>query len=382
MTAAVVVGPAALAAAVRRASARLAGAFGARSPRLRPPARFFSTPARPAFETAVVVSQSTDPHFNLALEDYLFQAYSPSRDEAGQRVLRKQMLFYINRPCVVIGRNQNPWRETNVDGLRRHGIPLIRRKSGGGTVFHDLGNVNYSVMMPSECFDRDEHAQMICDAINPLLAAPSRPAGTRTSVSVNARHDIVDGAGRKVSGSAYKLQRGKSYHHGTMLLNSKLADLSAMLKRDDSDGMGHVDGAGVLSVRSPVANLELDGADFIGRVSARFQELYAASPGAARLVDEQSLTPDEAAKIEPRVAELRSWDWSFGSSPSFTHTIESEMGYAKFKVSGGKVAEVETSVAAVAAAAGQLIGRKYVGAELAQSVLADGAVAQWLARVI
>lgn len=200
---------------------------------------------------------------------------------------------------MVIGRNQNPWRETNVFALRQHDIPLIRRKSGGGTVYHDLGNVNYSVMMPSTVFDRDEHALMICSAINPILAAKGN------NVRVNERHDIVDKFGRKVSGSAYKLQRQKSYHHGTMLLSSKLENLRGMLRRDKAE-MGEIDSSGVESVHSSVANLSIGISEFIKAVTHKFQTLYGQPENTVvRHIDESSTTLEERHQIEPRIAELK-----------------------------------------------------------------------------
>jgi lipoate-protein ligase A len=133
---------------------------------------------------------------------------------------------------VVIGRNQNPWIEVNLGVLRNEelDVKLVRRRSGGGTVFHDEGNVNYSVICPTSAFNRDKHAEMVVRALKSLGAEKAR---------VNERHDIVmdkeDKEGIlkpfKVSGSAYKLTRLRSLHHGTCLLSSpNLQSISKYLR--------------------------------------------------------------------------------------------------------------------------------------------------------
>lgn len=129
------------------------------------------------------------------------------------------LLLYRNSSCVIIGRNQNPWTEVNIKLLNESKIPLIRRKSGGGTVFHDLGNTNYCVMMPRDVFKRSTSVTMIADALS-NLDIPAK---------VNSRYDIVLGD-KKISGSAYKIANDKSYHHGTMLIDTDLGHLRNILK--------------------------------------------------------------------------------------------------------------------------------------------------------
>ena len=137
------------------------------------------------------------------------------------------LLLYRNSSCVIIGRNQNPWIEANMNTVYNKSInnsnelqiPLIRRKSGGGTVYHDLGNTNYCVMMPRSEFKRSTSVTMVSQALEQL----DIPA------SVNSRYDIVIGD-KKISGSAYKIANNKSYHHGTMLIDTDLKVLGDALK--------------------------------------------------------------------------------------------------------------------------------------------------------
>ncbi|KAF8827262.1 hypothetical protein HHX47_DHR5000534 [Lentinula edodes] len=182
---------------------------------------------------SIYLSKSTNPYFNLSLEDWLF------RHKAQNEPL---LLLYRDDPCVVIGRNQNPWKEVNLPALRvREGVPFIRRRSGGGTVYHDLGNTNFSIHLPRTSFDRHMTAQVVLRAVCSL----------GIDATVNDRNDICVGK-EKVSGSAYKIVSQRAYHHGTMLISTQLNTLGDLL-HNTKDTM---ETKGVASVRSPVRNLQ------------------------------------------------------------------------------------------------------------------------------
>ncbi|KAK3293577.1 uncharacterized protein B0H64DRAFT_216499 [Chaetomium fimeti] len=267
-------------------------------------------------------STSTDPYLNLSIEHHLLQRSHPD----------STILFlYTNRPSVIIGRNQNPWLEVNLHALRE-GLPpqppsssrsetpdantntpiaLVRRRSGGGTVFHDAGNTNYSVICPPAVFDRDRHAEMVVRALRGLGVGRAR---------VNERHDIVvdvssSGGGTfKVSGSAYKLTRTRSLHHGTCLLTSEnLGRVSRLLR---SPAEGFVKARGVESVRSAIRNVGVDGEEFVDAVEGEFRKMYGSEVGRGVVVGEdEALTNEEVVK---GVRELTSPDWIFGQTPQFT----------------------------------------------------------------
>ena len=239
----------------------------------------------------IYTSQSNNPFLNLSIEHFLLQK-TPDKSIV--------LFFYVNRPCVVIGRNQNPWLEADLKLLTEQSllnprdsgsipltlgstVDLVRRRSGGGTVFHDAGNINYCVICPTEEFTRDKHVEMVVEALR----------RDNPRARVNERHDIVldqgsyeprgplpgrsdmhatryQGNGEipplKVSGSAYKLTRARSLHHGTCLLNSpNLKAISRFLK---SPGRHSIKAKGVDSVRSPVGNV-YEG--FQTDASSRFQ---------------------------------------------------------------------------------------------------------------
>ncbi|KAH6848166.1 hypothetical protein B0I37DRAFT_415840 [Chaetomium sp. MPI-CAGE-AT-0009] len=279
-------------------------------------------------------SASTDPYLNLSIEHHLLQRSHPD----------STILFlYTNRPSIIIGRNQNPWLEVNLHALRQ-GLPppsspppgtqppnsntnadapnatpipiaLVRRRSGGGTVFHDAGNTNYSVICPPAAFDRDRHAEMVVRALRGLGVGGAR---------VNERHDIVvdvppsfdGGVGGtfKVSGSAYKLTRTRSLHHGTCLLRSEnLGRVSRLLR---SPAEGFVKARGVESVRSPIRNVGVGGEEFVDAVVGEFRKMYGDAAGQGVVVGEDEALANE--EVVKGVRELTSPDWIFGQTPQFT----------------------------------------------------------------
>lgn len=239
--------------------------------------------SQPSSRVQVYVSHSHNPYLNLSAEHFLLQKSHPE----------STILFlYTNDPCIVIGRNQNPWLEVNLgllrglkartggddDGDKTSSVSLVRRRSGGGAVFHDSGNVNFSVICPPPAFDRNKHAEMVVRALRGLGVPTAR---------VNERHDIVldrgqghgNGAGGggpvetfKISGSAYKLTRLRSLHHGTCLLNSpNLADIGRLLR---SPAEPYVKARGVESVRSRIRNVGVPAEDFMDAVRREFGDMY------------------------------------------------------------------------------------------------------------
>ncbi|KAM7206397.1 Biotin/lipoate A/B protein ligase [Naviculisporaceae sp. PSN 640] len=258
-------------------------------------------------------STSSDPYINLSIEHHLLQHSHPDSTV---------LFLYTNRPCVVIGRNQNPWLEINLNLLRRATsdesplprVDIVRRRSGGGTVFHDPGNVNWSVICPPPQFDRDKHAEMVVRALRTLSIANGTPR-------VNERHDIVldienPKSTYKISGSAYKLTRQRSLHHGTCLLSSPfLKSISGILR---SPAAGYIKARGVESVRSPVRNVGIGNDEFISAVVDQFRGMY----GGHEISESDMLVHEESALQVPNIKkgldELTSHEWIYGQTPLFT----------------------------------------------------------------
>lgn len=185
-------------------------------------------------------------------------------------------------------------------------VKLVRRRSGGGAVFHDEGNVNFSVICPPSAFDRNKHAEMVVRALSSL---------GRPNTRVNERHDIVmdvDVGTFKISGSAYKLTRLRSLHHGTCLLRSpNLSNISGMLR---SPAEPFIKTRGVDSVRSPVRNVDVDNGAFEDAVVNEFEKMYGEFD-VREVVGEEAL---EVESVRKGYEELKSRSWIYGQTPRFT----------------------------------------------------------------
>ncbi|RMZ87686.1 hypothetical protein DV736_g5086, partial [Chaetothyriales sp. CBS 134916] len=273
-------------------------------------------------------STSTNPYHNLAIEDYLLRTSTHT----------SHILFlYTNRPCVVLGRNQNPWLECNLTSIRaglrpaegqdegeRTPIDLVRRRSGGGTVFHDEGNLNYAVIVPNDTtFKRAKHAQMVVEALGNVTEHDFK-----AEIKVSERNDIVmlrDGQREwlKISGSAFKLIRGRALHHGTLLYSSPYLNCISQLLRSPGRGMIHAQG--VESVRSKVGNL-LWMDDFQQRLSLRdsitraiiqqFRTMYGQGSEVMEVGD-QDLMTEHNSRIRHGANEMATNEWRFGQTPKF-----------------------------------------------------------------
>lgn len=250
----------------------------------------------------IIELKLTDPFLNLAIEDYLFV-------NMPQTALR--LFTYTNQPCVVVGKNQNPWKEVNLKALTTLGIPLVRRRSGGGTVVHDRGNLNYCFMSPQLVFDRSRFSQLVANSVNSLPKS-------KHELTTNLRGDIVTAGADsfKVGGSAFRLLRGKSYHHGTLLLSLRLDVMRKLLKRDAEQGVV-VSPAAVDSVPAHVTNIMLETGQVTSEIGRNFKEEYAEGENVT------NITVDESTSLPPQVVEtareLREWSWTFGHTPRFVH---------------------------------------------------------------
>ncbi|KAF9113906.1 Biotin/lipoate A/B protein ligase [Mortierella sp. AM989] len=220
----------------------------------------------------------------------------------------------------------NPWKECNLKLLAKDGVPFVRRKSGGGTVYHDMGNTNYSIMMPREVFERRTNVELVCRALQEL----DIPA------IVNERHDItLDG---KKIWSAFKLIQRRAYHHGTMLIDTDLSSLGQYLKVDRSSLVTK----GVASVRSPVARLRdssftVDHLSFCEATRAEFLKRYAFDQwrqnleGEPVVVDEALIQSIEGVKNIRE--DMKTWEWMYGQTPEFTYKLDNKFSWGTVNVS-------------------------------------------------
>lgn len=265
----------------------------------------------------IVISDTKDPYVNHAVEEILFTTY----------LGYEQILFlWVNEPSVVFGRNQNPWREVDVKFADNQDIKLLRRISGGGTVYHDQGNLNYSFIEKHSLYDEKIHFNIITDAVKRfgITLTPSK------------RKDLtVDGY--KVSGSAFFMRGMRRLHHGTLLIDANLDVLWHSLKvKDEAFKKRFKEGRSIESVPSPVINLKdlvpsLTVSDVTNAIVDVFYEHNQYE------VDVQSVT-DILTAHEPTFQQLMekhsSWSWIFGETPNFTYALEDG---TVFEFAGGKV---------------------------------------------
>ncbi|KAH3676302.1 hypothetical protein WICMUC_002098 [Wickerhamomyces mucosus] len=270
----------------------------------------------------VILSDLNDPYKNLAIEEYVFNKLKFTKNERFNYTL----MFYTNSPCVVIGKNQNPWKEVNLPLLNNLRVPLLRRFSGGGTVVHDLGNVNYSYISTRSEFDRTYFGSVITNSL--------------ADIKQNVRGDILTNEGLKISGSAFKISKGKSLHHGTMLLNSNLKVLGQLLNREKFSHINII-GNSTDSVRAKVANLGLENDDFIEKIADSFIHKFPNSDiiEVTNEVYEQVSQISEFKDIEKR---LKSWSWMYGNTPKFEMKLSfSPELEVKFYIEKGIVKQFE-----------------------------------------
>ena len=247
--------------------------------------------------TRVIVSRCMDPYINCAAEDRIFRSL-----EEGERIL----FLWRNRDAVIMGRYQNPYLECSLVEMRKDGVSLVRRQSGGGTVFHDPGNVNFTFITSRDEYDKEKNFQLVTRTLKNHFGIDACPSG---------RHDIlVDG--KKVSGSAFKLTSRKAFHHGTLLVNTDLERLTRYLKPEKKE----MEARGITSVRSEVANLSE-----YSRIIDHGKVCEALGAAAADewdgKIDMVELDERELLSIEgcgEKAEELTSWEWIFGKTPPFT----------------------------------------------------------------
>ncbi|MGP1331077.1 lipoate--protein ligase A [Serratia sp. CY36935] len=250
----------------------------------------------------LLISDSYDPWFNLAVEECIF------REMTTQKIL----FLWRNAETVVIGQSQNPWKECNTRRMEQDGIRLARRSSGGGAVFHDLGNTCFTFMAGKPGYDKSVSTDIILQALRELGVA----------ASASGRNDLVmetaDGP-RKISGSAYRETQDRGFHHGTLLLNADLERLADYLNPDPKK----LQAKGITSVRSRVANL----AEFLPGIShaqvcdAIVQAFFVHY---GETVEPEIISPDvfpDLPDFAAQFAKQSSWEWNFGKAPAFSHLL-------------------------------------------------------------
>ena len=253
----------------------------------------------------ILKSAVTNPWFNLATEDWIFNTLDPDSHT---------LFLWRNSETVVIGRSQNPWVECKTDKMEEDNVFLARRQSGGGAVFHDLGNTNFTFLSPKDDYDQTANFTIIVNALKKL----------GIDAELSGRNDMQVGD-KKISGSAFKHSIDRSFHHGTLLVNADMQKLGDYLNPHPLK----LQAKGIKSVRSRVANLVEFNKDINHEVLSAalieaFCEYYGQTVEVEEL-DEASLA--EQPTLNKYYQQMADWDWRFGKTPQFSHRIETRFDW-------------------------------------------------------
>lgn len=264
----------------------------------------------------IISSHSHNPWFNLAYEDYIFRNCP----------LEQRILFlWRNAPSVIIGRFQNPWDECNLTEMEKKGVNLVRRQSGGGTVYQDLENSIFTFISSKENYSKDDNYQILLNCLKSFAIVGER----------SGRNDILV-AGKKVSGNAFKENKDRAFHHGTMLLNTNLDDLNFFI----SPHKKKLQSKAIASVRSRVDNLStfhpgINHQLFCDALQEEFLAFYGQSNGNNKAIIFQNVDESELEKnsdVKKYYDKIHHWQWRFGETPKFEIHFENRLSFGQIDV--------------------------------------------------
>ena len=242
-------------------------------------------------------NQNTFPYFNLALEEYILKEFN-----------QECFMLWQNSPSIIVGKNQNSLSEINVDYVREHNIPVVRRLSGGGSVFHDLGNLNFTFIindLENSFIDFKKFTLPIIEVLQKLSV----------NAELSGRNDMTI-AGKKFSGNAQYKFKDRLLHHGTLLFTSNITELTSALRVDPSK----FEGKGIKSVESRVTNISqhlkqpITINEFRSMIFQHIQDSH-------KDFIPYELSARDIEAINKMVRERYStWEWNFGASPAYNFT--------------------------------------------------------------
>lgn len=264
-----------------------------------------------------VPNENHDPRVNLAIETFLLQEM-PLEEPI--------LLFYINEPSIIIGRNQNTIEEINREYVEEHGIHVVRRLSGGGAVYHDFGNLNFSFIMP----DDGDSFRDFAKVTKPIIQA-LQELGI-SGAELKGRNDLVID-GLKFSGNAMYATNGRMFAHGTIMFDSDIDEVVNALKVKKEK----IESKGIKSIRSRVTNIK----PFLpeekqGMTTEEFREdilLKIFGVSSVEEVKTYELTEKDWEKIN-QISEqyYRNWDWNYGKSPDFNFSRQKRFSIGSIEV--------------------------------------------------
>lgn len=285
------------------------------------------------------MSDSNDGWKNLATDRFFLENLEP--DDI-------MLYLYVNAKAVIIGKNQNAWRECNLEAMDSGGVQLVRRHTGGGAVFHDNQNLNFSFIMNEERYDVTRQMRVIQKMVSDL----------GMTAELSGRNDIlIDG--RKFSGNAFGAYKGMKAHHGTIMVNTDLSELSNYLNISEKK----MRAKGVTSVKSRVCNLS----DFNSKITVQtviqlLKKEYEAEYGT---YTQYAFKKQDLEKIDALYAIQSSWQWRFGRTPAFDYQLEERFSFGEmqflFQIKEGSVSDVAVYSDALDTELVQLVRNRMIG---------------------
>ncbi|MGN7176386.1 lipoate--protein ligase [Paenibacillus sp. FSL R5-0490] len=298
----------------------------------------------------------TDPRINLAIEEYALKNLD---------IEETYLLFYINEPSIIIGKNQNTVEEINTEYVEDNGIHVVRRLSGGGAVYHDLGNLNFSFITKDDG-DSFHNFQKFTEPVTEAL----QKLGVNAELS--GRNDLM-AEGRKISGNAQFSTKGRMFSHGTLLFNSEIESVVSALKVKKDK----IESKGIKSIRSRVANIS----EFLDKkiTIEEFRTLLLKNIfGDLGEIPEYKLTDEDWERIHQLSRErYQNWDWNYGRSPKFdlqhSHRfpvgqIDIRLNVTKGKIEGCKIYGDFFGVGDVSEIENKLTGIRYEKSEIEKAL--------------
>ncbi|MGE5580983.1 MAG: lipoate--protein ligase [Bacillota bacterium] len=241
-----------------------------------------------------ILNDHVDPYFNLALEEYLLKEFN-----------HECFMLWRNEPSIIIGKNQNTLAEINLEYVREHGIKVVRRLSGGGAVFHDLGNLNFTFII-------NDTQDSFCDFRKFTAPIIEVLAKLGIKAELSGRNDLTV-SGLKFSGNAQFKHKDRLLHHGTILFSAAIPDITAALQVNPDK----FEGKGIKSVASRVTNIQshLSQPLTIEELEIMIRDHMASDRENYTLY---SLTPMDIDKVNQLVQEkYATWEWNYGVSPRY-----------------------------------------------------------------